>query len=319
MKSIGGYFELLLNTAGEWHNNATRLNTARNALEYILLANQFHKVYLPYYCCDALIEPLEKHQIPYSFYSIDDSFFPKIDWTSIEQDAGFVYVNYFGVCDSVVDFIVKKVPTTIIDNSQSFFSTPIVGVNTFYSARKFFGVPDGSYLYSTKSLLTPIEQDFSASRSEHLLGRLESGPELFFSSYTKNELELCNQPIKQMSVLTQYLLNAIPYKEVISTRKRNFEFLHRHLGTQNKLTLGAGGFCVPMVYPFLTDNNYLREKLHENKIYVAQYWQEVVNKCSTDSLEYRLSKFLLPLPIDQRYNQTDMEFILSIIKEKFKK
>lgn len=40
----------------------------------------------------------------------------------------------------------------ILDNTQSFFQKPISGIDTIYSCRKYFGVPDGAYL-STNILL----------------------------------------------------------------------------------------------------------------------------------------------------------------------
>ena len=40
---IGGYFGLELLDNGEFHKNAIRLNTGRNALEYILQSNRYKK------------------------------------------------------------------------------------------------------------------------------------------------------------------------------------------------------------------------------------------------------------------------------------
>ena len=64
----------------------------------------------------------------------------------------------------------------IVDNTQAFcFSDR--GVDTFYSARKFFGVPDGAYLYTDKFLNVELEQDVSCQRCEHLLRRIDEGAE----------------------------------------------------------------------------------------------------------------------------------------------
>ena len=57
---IGGYFQLELNKDREYHDKAIALNTGRNALEYILRAKIFKKIYLPFYTCDVLLEPLKK-------------------------------------------------------------------------------------------------------------------------------------------------------------------------------------------------------------------------------------------------------------------
>jgi len=43
MNAIGGYFELELPYGEEYHKNAIRLNTCRNAFEYILIAKSYKR------------------------------------------------------------------------------------------------------------------------------------------------------------------------------------------------------------------------------------------------------------------------------------
>ncbi|WP_129594606.1 hypothetical protein [Seramator thermalis] len=148
MNSIGGYFELELPHGEEYHKNAIRLNTGRNAFEYILRAKAYQKVYLPYYTCDVMLEPIQKLNIQFEFYSIDEFFQPIFDFSIIKDDEVFVYNNYLGICDNQVKEVAAKCKNLIIDNSQAFYSMPLPGVNTFYSPRKFFGIPDGAYLYT---------------------------------------------------------------------------------------------------------------------------------------------------------------------------
>lgn len=68
MTAIGGYFGLELNNKNEYHSKAIRLNTGRNALEYILRTKKYHKIYLPYYTCKVLLEPIIKLNLLYEFY-----------------------------------------------------------------------------------------------------------------------------------------------------------------------------------------------------------------------------------------------------------
>ena len=35
---------------------------------------------------------------------------------------------------------------------------------------------------------------------------------------------------------------------------------------------------VPFVYPLMIENENLRQKLIENKVYIAKYWNEVLNR-----------------------------------------
>ena len=71
MNEFGGYFELELNEGKDYHAGAIKLNTGRNALEYILRVNKYKKIYLPFFTCDVLLQPIEKLKIDTEFYHID--------------------------------------------------------------------------------------------------------------------------------------------------------------------------------------------------------------------------------------------------------
>jgi len=314
MKEIGGYFELELFNGDEYYKNAIRLNTGRNAFEYILRAKGYTKVYLPYYTCDVMLEPICKLNLNYEFYSIDSTFNPLFDFSLIKKNDAFLYTNYFGICDRQVKEIAKKCKNLIIDNSQAFFSKPLEGVDTFYSARKFFGVPDGAYLYTDKKLEENFEQDFSFHRCEHLLGRIDVNAENFYATFKRNEEALKNQPIKLMSKFTQRILQNIVYEKVKKTRKNNFSFLYESLKDINLLKFEVDKNVVPMVFPLLIQNgNEIKKRLIENKIFVATYWANISKWCDKNSFEYYLMFYLLPLPIDQRYDEKDLQNIINII------
>jgi len=312
---IGGYFELELPIKEEYHKNALRLNTGRNAFEYILRAKQYKKVYLPYYTCDVMLEPIYKLSLKYQFYSINSNLEPLFDFNKLEEDSVFVYTNYFGLFDNVTLEISKKCNNLIIDNSQAFYSSAIIGVDTFYSPRKFFGLPDGAYLYTDKLLDLDLGTDVSYNRMEHLLGRGDIGAEAFFLAFKKNEESLINQPIKKMSKLTQRLLSTIDYQNIASKRKQNFEFLYSKLSKRNQLSFNFKSEDVPMVYPFLIENGVdVKKKLIKNKIFVATYWSNVTNWVKTDDLEMKLINDLVLLPIDQRLTKRELNRIIKVLR-----
>lgn len=70
-----------------------------------------------------------------------------------------------------------------------------------------------------------------------------------------------------------------------------------------------------MVYPYLTDVADLRNKLIENKVFVATYWPNVFDWCKESDIEYKLAKYIFPLPCDQRYGEEDMERIINLISK----
>src|SRR5690554_1550706 len=167
-RAIGGFFGLELRKGEEFHKDALKLNTGRNAFEYIIIAKEYSKAYIPYYTCESILEPLKKHTIQYEFYGIDNDFYPIFDFNRVKRDECFLYTDYFGINKRKVKGIIKMCPNLIVDNSQAFFAKPFPGIDTFYSPRKYFGVPDGAYLYTDKKLDTTLEKDRSFTRFRHL-------------------------------------------------------------------------------------------------------------------------------------------------------
>ena len=313
MKPIGGYFELELNKKEEYHKGAIRLNTGRNAFEYLLLANSYSKVYLPFFTCDVLLEPIIKLQIKYDFYYIDERFEPLFNYDTIKSDEAFLYTNYFGLKDAFINQIAKFCKNLIIDSAQSFFSKPINGIDTFYSPRKFFGLPDGAYLYSNKKLDITFERDKSFDRFPHLLKRIDCSAEIGYEDFVYNEASLKNQVIKEMSSLTQSILSAIDYGLCAEKRKLNFNLLHEKLGKTNKLNIDVLTIGVPLLYPYWSNDLTLRQKLLDHKIYSPIYWLNVLEWTNKDSLEFSFTKEIIYLPIDQRYNEIDIKRIVNLL------
>ncbi len=115
--------------------------------------------------------------------------------------------------------------------------------------------------------------------------------------------------------MTKALLKNIDYKKVKERRLDNFFFLHKELNEFNELNINLNSINCPMVYPRLIYNEYLRNKLINKKIFIAQYWQNVLKYLSKQSYESYLVKYLLPIPIDQRYYNYSMEKIIDFIKK----
>ena len=316
-KAIGGYFSLELpyNENGEYHRDAIRLNSGRYCLEYVLRVKKYTKVYLPYYMCDAVLQPINKLGLDYQFYHID-KYFHIAEVLHPKKDEVILYCNYFGLMDEYVKIVTDRyAPNIIIDNTQAFFSQPLPEIDTFYTCRKFFGVADGAYLYTNKEADFDIPQDYSSSRMLFLLDRLDKSAEEAFSDYHKSEDTLDHDEIKKMSKITQFIMSSICYKSAADRRISNYIYLHDNLSSSNTLSVDLERKNVPMVYPFLSEDINLRKKLIDNKVYVASYWPNVQSWCNTESLENTLSQLLLPLPIDQRYSIDEMNFIVSVLKE----
>lgn len=316
MSSIGGYFELELRGGSEYHPGAIGVNSGRNAFEYILLCNSYSKVYMPRYTCEAAIEPLKRNNIPFEFYNIDERLQALFAFENIKENEAFLYTNYFGLMDEYIHQLASSCRNLIIDNSQSFYSLPLKGVDTFYSPRKFFGVPDGGYAYSQRQPRFKMARDSSWKRFDHLLRRIDAGAEDGYGDFAANESLLNDLPLLAMSKLTQRLLQSVDYEAAADKRRSNFGYLHNALQLGNSFAPAWNGKQVPLAYPYLANDTGLRGRLSGNRIYTATYWPNVLGETEIGSVEHRFAKNFIFLPIDQRYGAAELDLVIDMINTK---
>lgn len=314
-KAIGGYFELETATKENYlHAGLLALNTARNSFEYILAARKFKHVYIPYFTCDVMLEPVEKLGLSYSFYDVDDHLEPVFDYGEIKEEEAFLITNYFGIKGSYIRRIAGQLTNLIVDNAQALFEQPLPGIDTLYSPRKFVGVADGGYVSTTAKLHTNLVADQSFERMSHLLKRADLGAEAGYEDFKVNDASLENQPIKRMSALTKNILSGLDYERNAKIRQENFSFLHHHLGASNKLQIDTDISVVPMVYPYRCDGAArIKSDLVKNRIFCATYWPNVSEWCNEQQNSWHLANEIIALPIDQRFTAQDMQLILEYV------
>lgn len=264
---IGGYFELELPRFPEYHAEAVALNSGRSCLEYILRCRKYKKVYVPYFTCDSVVEPIVKLGIPYEFYHIDKEY-RIVDNISLNENEALLYTNYWGMQDGYCQELASKYGTQLIlDYTQAFFSRPNAGIDTFYSCRKFFGVPDGGYLYTDAVADFEMEQDESYTRMDSLIKRIDLSPEAGYDDFHRVGAEFQNLPIRRMSKFTKRMMQGIDYDVIAQRRLDNYNYLRRHLEGR-QLCYGE----IPMIFPYETEQGQeLRKYLITHKVFVAKY------------------------------------------------
>jgi hypothetical protein len=314
--SVGGYFGLELTSGREFpHIGLIGYQSARAAFLSLLRAGRPKRVWMPRYICDSMTSPLTSCGTEIVWYDLTDEM--EVE-RGVRLSGGdwLLYVNYFGVCGANVSSLLQRFPPEkiVLDYSQSFFSSPPTqAVATIYSPRKFFGVPDGGLIFSQVRLASSCEVDSqSADRMEHLIRRLGESPEAGYAAFLRAEESLNDLEPRRMSRLTERLLASIDFESVRRKRKVNFEVLRELLGSHSQLLAGMDGADVPLCYPFRAPNAELRQVLVNNRIYVATYWADAVNRLTASQAD-GLVRRMLPLPIDQRYGPEEMERISSII------
>ncbi|MDU3335661.1 hypothetical protein [Paraclostridium bifermentans] len=318
MKEIGGYFQLEKLIDNEYYKNMERLNSGRNSLIYILKSKKIKKVYLPYYLCDSVSNKVIQEGYDVDYYNVDKEFNPIFN-KNLGEDEYLYIVNFYGQINNekLLEYN-QKYKRIIVDNTHAFYQNPILDIDTIYSCRKFFGVPDGAYLYTNTKLNESLTIDDSKDRIKHLVGRLGGTASTFYKDFQKSDEEFETESLKKMSIFTQNILGAIDYNKVKESRNMNYNVLYESLKEINKLNLNLvdGAFS----YPLLVENGEeIRKKLIENKIYISMLWPNVPKSVSEDSIEYIYSKNIIPIPCDQRYNSDDMNYIIDIVKGFIKK
>ncbi len=306
MKEIGGYFELEVNPVESFkpHEGAICLNSGRSSLRYIIRASKIKKIHAPYYTCWCVFDTLKEENVEVEFYNIDKNFMPVCEF---DENDFVLYTNYFGICTKQAKTLSEKYKNLILDNAQAFFAPLELGFASFNSVRKFFGVPDGSYLKCKGVLDLPFEKDISYKRALYMLKRHDLGANAAYQDFQLSEATFeLNKKIKLMSNLTSHLLSGINFENARKQRLSNFQIYHNALKGTNELQFELDFLDVPMVYPYLIEKEGLRQKLIENKIYVAKYWTPLDDYM----YESKFEKYLLPLPLDQRYGKKDIEEVL---------
>lgn len=310
MEEIGGYFELGGYNSSLYHKEAIALNTATNAVIYLIKAQKIKKIYLPYYLCDCLDKI--KMYCNVEYYKINKDFTPRFN-RKLKKNEYLYIVNYFGLLDNDIIQEYKNIyQNIIVDNVQAFFQMPVHNVNTVYSCRKFFGVPDGAFLYTNAKLNDNILQDKSKNRFIHILGRLEEDANSYFNEYKNNEKLLVDIDLAYMSKSTKTILEFMQYDRIKKKRTENYKYLNDKLKDSNYLELKDvdGAY----MYPYYTKNaEILRKKLLDNKIYIPVLWPNVL-KQKEDTTAYDYALNVLILPCDQRYGKAEMDRIIKIIK-----
>lgn len=270
MKEIGGYFGLEQLVSNEYYKKLISLNSGRNALLYILKAKHIKKLYIPYYLCDVISNLLKINNYDFEFYRIDSDFMPALN-KSLSKDEYLYVVNYYGqLANRKILALKNKFGQIILDNTHAFFQKPIVGVDTIYNCRKFFGVPDGAYLSTDIKIKNNLEVDISKNRMTHLLGRYEGTASDYYNYFRDNDESFKSESLKYMSKLTHNILGAIDYDNVRQIRDRNYTYLENKLGKQNRLKLvhPEGAFT----YPFYMENGIktrkalIQKNIHSNTL-----------------------------------------------------
>ena len=290
------------------------LNSGRGALACLLqhLHPQPRRVLVPRFTCDTVLLPLKQANIPCTRYPVDEQLTPQLPDDATEDDL-LILTQYFGLTGEIVRKQAAEHPgPVIVDATTALYDPGIARNGTFYSLRKFAPLADGGIARAPYPLTLPQEEDRSTDRALFLLRRIEEGAEGALTDSERAEANLSPRPLR-MSPLTRRMMRSIPWEKAAQQRLRNYTHLHNALRDINRLNLPASPGSAPFCYPLVSGIPGLRDSLIEAGIALPLFWPEVIRDTPADATENYLARTLLPLPLDQRYSEEDMERLIQLI------
>lgn len=316
----GGFLPLELNPGQEffakYEEYLLRFNSVKASLDFIIKKINAKKIYIPYYYCPSTTQAIKDTEIQVFFYHISDSLIPEVQID--EEETIILLVNYFGVRNQEVCDIanVYRKASIIIDNAHAFYAEPLFAANVYniYSAKKFFGVPDGSYIVSQKQFLDKQTATHSYEYANYLLITYEEGTN---AAYTvkKDADNIIAAKYGCMSSLAIGLLQNVDYERVRNQRIKNYKVVHQSLKQFNELVLPDE--CVAYQYPLLISGigKGIKRKLVQEKIYVSTLWTGKELLINGNPFELNMSENAIFIPIDQRYTEDDMLYLVRTIRK----
>lgn len=319
---VGSFLELQLPKGREFYNQETdiaRLNTGRMGIWHAFRVTGCKRIWIPIYQCDSIRKTLEKKGVEICFYHQDKDWNP-LDIEAMDDDA-VLLVNYYGIMSSGrMAELAKPYKHVIIDCAQAFFCRPVEGALMVYSCRKFVGASDGTYVVGKDAhkFVEEYPQCYSSDTAVFLLKRIEYGCEgKGYEARSQNEHRIDAEDCMKMSKLTRTLMDAENYEFNRQKRKENFVYIHQLLGDINRInpTMYMDKETIPMVYPLVAEDDNLINRLFTAKHFQGHWWSYICDEQSENSFEYWISRYVIPITIDQRYGKKEMDYLVNVIKQ----
>lgn len=338
-KIIGGEFEIINShntqiTPPHISNYSVYTYSSGRAALYNICKAQGvkgRKIFIPDYLCASIPLTLQKAEMSYEYYSLNDHLTPNMEdcKTKVDKNGVILIINYFGCVDTVgvINKVKSILPNVVIilDNVQCPFDIlqPTAADYCFTSFRKAYPVTDGAYVVTKdKSLQQPIlrskfaQYKLAASLLKENRDKDYYEDDIYLSLFQQGENLIDGDLDADMSEHAKMTMHELDVYRVKVLRQRNAAVLLEGLNTLGIKTLlpikdGMTPLFIPVSIP---NRDKIRKKLFEKNIFCPVHWPlEIEEQKQGKGLE--LSKTELSLIMDQRYTVSDMKLILDIIKE----
>jgi|SRR5699024_8093620 len=320
------------------------LLSGRTAIDLVLRDIQENKeiynVYFPAYCCQSMLQPFIDHGVNVIFYDVNYDDGLKFDINENQQCDIFFAMNYFGFSrgrmDSYIRIFKQRNITVIEDSTHSLLSESPYNNQSDYivaSLRKWFPIISGGLAVNTRKQfvikqINEMSEEMIEIRKSAMLhkGRYMNGIKSIEKRVLLERYSIANEMLQNDYILygidkdSYNILQKIDLDFVVNRRKRNARVLYDSLKENYNFKLffsdldnGDCPLFIPIVFKSSTERDSLRRYLIDHSVYCPIHWPRpamLIEEDKTNIYDYELS-----LLADQRYGDTDMQYIIRRLDE----
>lgn len=300
----------------------------------ILKTRKVRNVYMPAYCCDSMISPFIRNGIKVDLYDLEfnDGLHYIVDEN--RQVDIFYVTNYFGyentIANDVIDHFKQKGAIIIYDKTHSLFmtndKTDAIADYMFTSVRKWMGAVCGAVVDKQKGRFDLVLKDYPylqckidamREKARYINGDTTIDKHHFLDKYGEFGHHLSEEyQGYRMDDISIRIWQQSDKVAIRKQRRENAAVLHLEKGLQfiGKLSANSCPIFVPILLESTEKRNAVRRNLLENKIYCPIHWPKNVLVTS----EMKVNNIFdteLSLICDQRYTESDMERIITVINK----
>lgn len=348
MKEIGSIFPLYQESLGKKISSFP----SKDRLCYSLCRETFFDiakslsdsnrcVLIPAYTCQTVITPFEEAGWYCQFYNIKKNL--RIDiahllsLVELQQPSLLVVHPYFGMDlneeeTEALQSVREQGVRLVIDLTQCIFSAQHLSFVDYYvgSYRKWFPIPDGGFLMinGDSSISQPIEENFPfvlrQTDAMYLRGQYflhgDAPTKAISIRLSKSADQVGESHIAphRMSALSCGLMKAEDRQNNQQRRFINFCYLFDHLRKSEKYKFVCTDkqkvTTAPLYFTiYVEERRALQVKLAEQSIYAPVIWPVEDEKVLISEDVRYIYDHILAIPIDQRYDEQDMDKIANVI------
>lgn len=355
MKEIGSEFWLddftgHAQTSPEWlkfGQSNMLLYSGRTAIDYVLndIPERINTVYFPLYCCASMLQPFLERKINIIFY---DVYFNGSD-IEYSVDFGddydlFFAMSYFGSSNTAIDHIIRDAKSkrliVIEDITHRMFNDKPSCSSSDYlvsSLRKWMPLLTGGLAVKrhgefSHQDLQEIPEDFlkvklSAMKikADYMISELKNplDKKMFIKLYQTSNQQFSNKyKGLKCDTLSERILFDTDIDNMKYRRQKNAEYIIGKIQEQEiykQLTYIDLSIDCPLFVPIILSaesRQKLKDYLVDHNIYCPIHWP-VPKYIRGKGIESNLFSQTLSLVCDQRYNEEDMEYMMSYIERCF--